>query len=80
MFIDTLIIKWLWNISPTTVTIQSIVDSIRNPLKNQQKPHLSKIYLSTAQQCDEWHWKTLLPKLKDEELFHALAQSGSTNW
>ena len=62
-------IEWLWNIAPSTVSIRSIVDSIHNPLKNQPKPNLFKINLSTAQQYDEWHWNTLLPKLNDEELF-----------
>ena len=72
--------EWLRNIAPTTITIKSLVDSIRNPLKSPAEPDLSKINLSTAQQCDEWHWKTLLPKLNDEELSHTLAHSGSTNW
>ena len=66
--------------APPTVSIQSVVNSIRNPLKSLHEPNRSKIKLSTAQQFDEWHWKTLLPRLNDEELFHNLAHSGSTNW
>ena len=72
--------KWLRNIAPTTISIQSLVNSIRDPLKSPTEPNLSKINLSTAQKCDEWFWKTLLPKLNDEELFHTLAHSSSTNW
>ena len=72
--------EWLRNIAPESVTVQMMMNTIRNPEERLQNPNLSKINLSTAQQCDEWHWKKLLPKLNDEELFHTLAHSGSTNW
>ena len=72
--------NWLRGISPTTITIRNMIEKIRNPLNKNPEPNLSKINLSIAQQCDEWHWKTLQPQLNDEELSHTLAHSGSNNW
>ena len=72
--------NWLRSIAPTTITIQNMIEKIRNPRQEQHEPNLSRITLSIAQQCDEWHWKTLLPQLNDEELSHTLAHSGSNNW
>ena len=34
--------EWLRKIAPTTISIQSLVNSIRNPLKNPTEPNLSK--------------------------------------
>ena len=47
---------WLRNIAPENVTIQTMMNSIRNAEENVRNPNLGKINLSTAQQCDEWHY------------------------
>ena len=70
--------EWLQNFAPPNVTVESMIRAIRNP--RNPKPNLSAINLSTAQQCDEWHWQKLVPRLSDRELIHVLANSGPTNW
>ena len=72
--------EWLHRIAPPNVTIEMMINTIRKPASYNSNQNLAKIKLSIAQQCDEWHWKTLVPKLSDEDLSHVLAHSGSTNW
>ena len=72
--------SWLTNIAPPGITVKSIMTAIQNPQRQQRSPDLSAINLSTAQLCDKWHWKKLVPQLSEQEMNHTLAHSGSTNW
>ena len=73
--------EWLKEHAPPDVTTEAIISAIRSPKSpGRNTSNLSQIKLSIAQQCDEWHWKKLIPRLCDQELSHVLAHSGSTNW
>ena len=68
--------EWLKKVAPPKVTVETLIRAIRNPQNPRVNLNLMAINLSTAQQCDEWHWQKLVPQLSDQELFHVLAHSG----
>ena len=57
--------KWLSKLAPPNVTIKKIMLAIQNADPHRVEDNITKINLSTAQQCDAWHWKKLIPELSD---------------